>query len=234
MTTKQRVPTEKSKSVFHVSEFGPAPILEGEDSAAYDALLAGVSAAVKPSDIFEEMLIHDFVDNTWESMRFRRIKQVIVSESIPAKLESLLAPRLHRRHKKQENISEKPVASYGLLLMPEPPGPYVPGPEVALVKKWQKHEPQAVKRVEIILAEAGLSIDNAIARALIENFEPVERCDRLRTVAEARRNAALREIDRHRAAKQSRGYVRARDDLEGEIVESKTTLAKRSIGHKAA
>ena len=33
---------------------GPPPLFEGEDTAAYDELLARISGAMKPADIFEE------------------------------------------------------------------------------------------------------------------------------------------------------------------------------------
>ena len=42
--------------------FGPPPLLEGEDTAAYDDLLVRISGAVKPADIFEEIWIRDIVD----------------------------------------------------------------------------------------------------------------------------------------------------------------------------
>jgi hypothetical protein len=38
-----------------------------------------------------------------------------------------------------------------------------------------------------------------MAAALRKKFDDIERIDRLTTVAETRRNAMLREIDRHRA-----------------------------------
>jgi hypothetical protein len=35
--------------------FGPPPLIEGEDAAAYDELLVRISAAVKPADILEDI-----------------------------------------------------------------------------------------------------------------------------------------------------------------------------------
>ena len=52
--------------------FGPPTLLKGEDAAAYDGLLARVSGAVKPSDIFEEIGEREIVDLIWESWRWRR------------------------------------------------------------------------------------------------------------------------------------------------------------------
>jgi hypothetical protein len=39
--------------------FGPPPLIEGEDAAAYDQLLARICAAVKPVDIIDEIFIAD-------------------------------------------------------------------------------------------------------------------------------------------------------------------------------
>jgi hypothetical protein len=41
--------------------FGPPPLIEGEDAAAYDQLLARICAAVKPVDIIDEIFIADVV-----------------------------------------------------------------------------------------------------------------------------------------------------------------------------
>src|SRR5258707_11619318 len=37
--------------------FGPAPLIEGEDAAAYDEFLVRISCAVRPVDIFEEIWV---------------------------------------------------------------------------------------------------------------------------------------------------------------------------------
>ena len=54
---------------------GPPPLLEGEDAAAYDELLARVSAAANPSDVIHEIWVRDVVDLTWEILRWRRLKK---------------------------------------------------------------------------------------------------------------------------------------------------------------
>jgi hypothetical protein len=50
-----------SEAVSRHSLFGPPPVLDGEDPAAYDELFGRVSAAVKPIDVIDEMLIDDVV-----------------------------------------------------------------------------------------------------------------------------------------------------------------------------
>ena len=63
-----------STAVTRSSVFGPPLVLEGEDAAAYDELLARVRAAVKPIDVIDEMLVNDVVCLQWETLRWRRVK----------------------------------------------------------------------------------------------------------------------------------------------------------------
>jgi hypothetical protein len=54
--------------------FGPPLIIEGEDAASYDQLLARLCAAVKPVDIIDEIFIADVASLEWEVLRWRRLK----------------------------------------------------------------------------------------------------------------------------------------------------------------
>ena len=49
--------------------FGPPLLIEGEDAAAYDQLLARICAAEKPVDIIDEIFIADVVSLEWEVLR---------------------------------------------------------------------------------------------------------------------------------------------------------------------
>jgi hypothetical protein len=61
-------------------------------------------------------------------------------------------------------------------------------------------KPDAVAEVDAALAAAGLTIDAVMAQTLAVNIRQIESIDRMGAAAEARRNVALREIDRHRSA----------------------------------
>jgi hypothetical protein len=150
--------------------FGPAPLLEGEDAAAYDDLLARVSGAVKPSDILEEIWVRDVVDLVWDALRLRRLKA------------SLIATKAHN----------------GLVQILEPLSDWASAR--ALAKAWAKRDPGAIKEVDVLLASADLTMDAVMAQTLALKLDAVERIDRMIMSAEARRNAVLREVDRHRAS----------------------------------
>jgi hypothetical protein len=56
-----------------------------------------------------------------------------------------------------------------------------------------------VTLVHKLLADAGVSMDSFMTKVLGDKIDYIERIDRLTAIAETRRNAALREIDRRRA-----------------------------------
>jgi hypothetical protein len=60
---------------------GPVTLLAGENRAAYEALLARVTAALKPADILEEIWVRDVVDLVWDALRMRRMKANLLTAS---------------------------------------------------------------------------------------------------------------------------------------------------------
>jgi hypothetical protein len=56
--------------------WGRPHLIPGEDSTAYDELFARVATAVTPADTIEEILVSDFVDLEWETLRWRRLKAI--------------------------------------------------------------------------------------------------------------------------------------------------------------
>ena len=83
-----------------------------------------------------------------------------------------------------------------------------------LAQDYLQRKPGAIKLIDKLLAEAGLSIDALMVGAL--PFGDIERIDRLTTIAETRRNAMLREIDRRRAVL-SEALRRQVQEVEGEF-----------------
>jgi hypothetical protein len=68
-----------------------------------------------------------------------------------------------------------------------------------LANSWAARAPGALAVVEEHLATAGIGLEGVAAQGLCLKLDFIERIDRMIMAAEARRNAALREIDRHRA-----------------------------------
>ena len=67
-----------------------------------------------------------------------------------------------------------------------------------LTRAYFRNDPGAVTSVHEYLTKAGKSLNDLFGEALNQTLDYVERVDRLIAVAESRRNASLREIDRRR------------------------------------
>jgi hypothetical protein len=149
---------------------GPAPLFEGEDTAGYDELLARISGAVKPADIFEEIWVRDIVDLVWEAFRLRRLKANLMTATAHQGLEEILKP-LVRYYEDRDKLAQA----------------------------WAARKKEAVEQVDKFLASAGLTMDAVMAQTLSIKIYDIERIDRMIAAAELRRSAILREVERHRA-----------------------------------
>ena len=83
---------DKGRPAGRSVPFGPPPLIEGEDAAAYDELLTRVSAAVKPADILEDIWVRDIVDLVWHAFRLRRLQANLIMASAYSGLQTVLAP----------------------------------------------------------------------------------------------------------------------------------------------
>src|SRR5215813_13972974 len=87
-------PTSPPERAGRLALSGPPPLLEGEDTAAYDELLVRISGAVKPADILEEIWVRDIVDLVWEAFRLRRLKANLTTAVAHEGVERILTPLL--------------------------------------------------------------------------------------------------------------------------------------------
>jgi hypothetical protein len=166
-------PSALSDALDRVVTIAPAPLLPGEKQADYVAVR--VVRAANPRHAIEEFLIRDVIDLTWEILRLRRLKSGILKASMSAGVGEILNGLGHG-------------SQSGLFYA------------WRLGEKWAAGDKDARKEVEAALAKAGLTIDEATAKTLEKKIDSFERLDRMLASAEARRNNALREIDRHRDA----------------------------------
>jgi hypothetical protein len=217
--------------------FGPPLLLEGEDEAAYDELLAQFCAAIEPVNAIEEMFVADVLYLEWEILRWRRLKSSLLRANALEALEDILSEMIsygvYREAFEegladalQENLAEDESEDHAHMLARK----YVRNePEAVeevsnrldadvqdildsakakktkeLAQDFARRKPDAIKQVNRILASSGQTMDDIMAKNLMHwsdgRIDQIERIDRLITIAETRRNASLREIDRRRAA----------------------------------
>ena len=160
----------KPTNVSQISCFGPPALIVGEDTEAYNDLLLQVSSAVGPCDFLEEIWVHDVVDLTWEICRWRDVKAHLISIGVADLIKSKL-----------ENVLETNQEVHELVAL------------------WMARDPGAISRVKELLALTGDTLELIAARVVSERLGYFRRLEDFTTKAEWRRNATLREIDRHRA-----------------------------------
>jgi hypothetical protein len=182
---------------------GPYPLIMNEDPKNYKELLLKFSEAVKPSDFLEEIWVRDIVDLEWEILRLRRLKASLMCASAHKGLENFLLPFFD----------------------------YSSGAH-SLAKKWAKRDPDAISEVCKWLITSGLTMDTVMAQTLSVIINDIERIDTMTMRTEMRRNAAVREIERHRFSLaerlrlESHNKVKQVEDAEFEVVKPARITAR--------
>ena len=205
-----------SKLVVQSLMLGPAPVLEGEDSKAYNDLLMKISSHVNPSNIIEDLWVHDVVHKAWDVLRYRRYKMALLKAAMPKALEETLTPFM------DDPSRFGAVGRYNIH------GHREPTPAMELVNRWARRDPKAVKEVDEILASGGLTLEDVEARAFSNEIERMQQFDRLITNAEAGLKAILREIEYRRAefSKSLRHATQSTVEAEFERVNAKPIAQK--------
>jgi hypothetical protein len=165
--------------VQRIIGIAPAPLLPTEAEADYLGVAARIVAIAQPKDPIEEFLTRDVVDLTWEILRSRRLKGGLLRAAVSKGVHRILLTfgYGHDPYHASSNPSADKFAA-----------------------KWASGNASSRDEFEEMLKNAGFTMDEVMAEAFAEVIDPFERIDRLVASAEARRNNALREIDRHREA----------------------------------
>jgi len=169
--TKPKSGLQKSSIAFDntLEKFlGPSPILEGEDPANYAGLLEQVRQQTAPKDVIEHIYVRDIVDLTWELMRARKIKVALL-------------------HKGQVRVVQQFVSNGNW-----------PGLDMdtrdAVNSAIKKRFSDAVS----ILKKKGITLEDITAQAFASESKTLQVIEQNMMQIEARRNFALREIERRR------------------------------------
>jgi len=149
-----------------------APLLPSEKKADYAEVALRIVRAGKPRDAIEEFLIRDGIDLTWDILRLRRMKAGLLRASAARGVRAILSTIGYSDFSGQGRFAEE----------------------------WARGKASTRQEFSGILKMAGLTMDDAMAEAFAKEIDSFERFDRMLASAEARRNNALREIDRHRSA----------------------------------
>jgi hypothetical protein len=153
----------------------PTPLLPGEAQTDYDSVAARVAAVARPRDAIEDFLTRDVIDLTWEILRLRRAKAGLWRAATSKGVEAI-----HLRIDNNDSFLRVLGPGFG--------------------QQWASGNVGKRQEFMEMLKKADLTMDDVMAEALAAVIDSFERFDRMLASAEARRNNALREIDRHREA----------------------------------
>ena len=173
-----------SEALIRKMIFGQAPILENEDSAEYELLLERHYTDFKPKDIAMECYVHDGAYWNWELRRLRRMRICLIEAATPNAMAWVLGFPREVRLRYIRGTKDADVVK--------------PGDVHSFEHKPSEEEMQI--RVDELTENFGSMKDTIMTRAFLEESDLLERLDRMIANAESHRNAAYREIHRHRAA----------------------------------
>jgi len=175
---------------------GPPSVFDGEDAEIYDQLEREISTAVTPADIFEKIWVRDVVDLTLEVFRLRRLTANLIDVNAYRGLSETLAPIVGRSQAE------------------------------TLAEGWAARKSDVVEEVNKTLASAGLTTDSIRTQTFALKIHDIERIQNMIALAEARRNATLREIDRHRQTlgQKLRRAAQQIEDGEFRVIEHATSI----------
>jgi hypothetical protein len=241
-----------SKAVSRHSLFGPPPVLDGEDPAAYDELFGRVSAAVKPIDVIDEMLIDDVVLLQLETLRRRRFISALIQARGPEALEDFLCKHLDYNHYRKRFTDDLTEILQNNLAKGQAEDAQT------LAHDCGRNQSDAVDKVNKALSRIGLHMDTILEQARDDKAGELAQAylarkpsavklihqllagaglsidaimaegmvDHLATNAENRRNASLREIDRRRQVLRETPRPTAHKVEDGEFQVIETTPAE--------
>ena len=144
--------------VQRLAVFGPPLLLEGEDAAAYDELLARVYAAVKPADIIDEMFIADIAALEWEVLRWRRLKRTLIRETGLKALERFLVKQLESNYALHKKHFKRYLAE---LLRNNLPTEQADSAET-LAAECAPHTDEANEKLDEVLSSIGLNMNTVL------------------------------------------------------------------------
>lgn len=100
-STGPRTPEGKRSSSRNATRHGllsRQPLLDGEDRAEYEALLARLLDELAPASVHEELLVDDIAGLVWRLRRLSRVEAALFSLGIPTAVERALSEAGERRH----------------------------------------------------------------------------------------------------------------------------------------
>ena len=182
-----------------------APLLMTESADAFDCIRDAFNEEIKPQGIIEQIYAADIAYLTWEIIRLRRCKAVIINAAFRVALVDLLKQLLREPGQQSYKVeNEADDLAYG----------------------WFADK-DVKKQISELLSQFQLDESSIEARAIMQSSEEVEQLDRLLASLESRRSKALRSITEYRG-----GLARQLRETSDQIIEGKVLKLEHSSSKK--
>jgi hypothetical protein len=177
--------------------FGAAPVLTSESLSEYESRLMYLDECIRPRGFLMQMLVKDLADVTWEIKRLASHKTMVI-EREHQRHEEMEARRRQKERKLQQALAEL-KESQGVEQVDEAKQADEATGDVTQFER-------AVE-LDAVVSEAPADIDEILhepadeiahAKALESAIDYYERLDRLESVARARRDDLLEQIELYR------------------------------------
>lgn len=162
--------------------FGPPPILEGDDPAAYRMIGQSIWDAWQPRDFIEMMWVNDVAYLLTEGIRLRRMKGKLIDGS------------------RIEGVSK---------LIRRLTGQYFDG---SYWSDWALGNKENVEFVESIFCQAGFDDKAVVAQTIAVVIDTIDKIERQSSQFEARRLVTIRDFSHYRELSDQRLERMTRDD----------------------
>src|SRR6266545_244547 len=88
------LPATSADSSAPAAFLAPPPLIEGENAASFDDLLARISGTWQPCDILEEIWVRAVVDLVWDALPLARLKAHLLKAAAHEGMADSLVPLL--------------------------------------------------------------------------------------------------------------------------------------------
>ena len=206
--TKNLKTTSPAKTLAKLKKlFGPPPVLSSEDRKAYDTIMARFMECLEPRDFIEQMFVKDLTNSTWDVRRYSRHMSLVIEREHQRhqdmeekrrqkerKLKSAIAEQLDAAKEASRAKETEHVGETGRAEQADHAGAPTTQFERKLELEWVIDS--SIPDVDEIVLAPAEECDHA--KALQSGIDYFEQLDHLRSVAIARRNDVLRQIDFYR------------------------------------
>lgn len=171
---------QKNIKTDSASRFDGPALLPGENRETLEGIAQSLREHIQPRDPLEEIYFDDLLEAQWNKLRYRSAKSNLLRSSAYRGVEKLVTP-----------LVDTTQLSLDAATLENPADP--------LVRLWNKGDPSAREEVRELLERAGHDEGAILAQTVFVLIEEMKKIEKFISVAEARFNAAIRNINDHRA-----------------------------------